>query len=315
MAHLRFSPELFVACRTRPVAIFVSVIAILPLLFFALGDHTRINHSTVFQTRDIFTLNSNLHPPWKLDSQTLEELHDWIGGLEATERKVFSQNGEDGVIEAIFDRFGEESRYYVEFGTEDGTETNTRLLRETKNWTGLLLDGSNFNPAINLHKEFITASSICQLFRKYFVPWELDLLSVDIDMKTLDVLESILRCGFSPRVIITEYNSALGKFTSARVPVSLPEHATWTGTSYFGASILAISKVLRRHDYHLLYADKKGVNLFHVRSDLIGGVDIALSAWVKTKWVAPGFGLPADPASGFLGGHLTDKDNKPYVRE
>jgi hypothetical protein len=77
--------------------------------------------------------------------------------------------------------------------------------------------------------------------------------------------------------------------------------------------VLRSTRTLRRRDYHLLYADKKGCNLFHVRSDLIGGVDIALSAWVKTKWVAPGFGLPADPASGFIGGHSTD--NTPYVRE
>ena len=85
---------------------------------------------------------------------------DWLLGIERREKKVFSQFGEDGVIAHLFDTLGTTDKYYVEFGTQDGSETNTRLLREQNGWSGLLLDGGYQNTAINLQRAFITPSSI-----------------------------------------------------------------------------------------------------------------------------------------------------------
>ena len=42
------------------------------------------------------------------------------------ERKVFSQNGEDGILEYLFGVIGTTNKQYVEFGVEDGQERNTR---------------------------------------------------------------------------------------------------------------------------------------------------------------------------------------------
>lgn len=57
--------------------------------------------------------------------------------------RVYSQNGEDGIIEAIFSCLGVTNKYYVEFGVEDCTECNTRFLRTFFGWQGLLMDGSH----------------------------------------------------------------------------------------------------------------------------------------------------------------------------
>lgn len=53
------------------------------------------------------------------------------------ERKVYSQNGEDGVLEAIFAAIGVTNRFFVEFGCEDATECNTAFLLE-QGWQGQL---------------------------------------------------------------------------------------------------------------------------------------------------------------------------------
>lgn len=161
--------------------------------------------------------------------------------LSTTESRVFSQNGEDGVLAAIFGAVGTDSKFYVEFGTESGSETNSRVLREHKGWTGLLLDGGNENPAINLHQHFIDAENIGSLLAKYDVPRELDLLSVDVDRNDWYILRNLVvptRRGepssalYRPRVIVVEYNSDWPP-PQDKV-VAYDAAARWDGTNYFG---------------------------------------------------------------------------------
>ena len=61
-------------------------------------------------------------------------------------------------------------------------ECNTRFLRETKNWNveeSLLMDGRFEDSEINLKKEVFFPDNIVQLFEKYKVKKQFDLLSVD----------------------------------------------------------------------------------------------------------------------------------------
>lgn len=178
------------------------------------------------------------------------------------DRKVFSQNGEDGIIERIFESIGTTNKYYVEFGVEDGTECNTRHLRENKNWSGLMMDGGNENKKINLQKEFIYADNICGLFRKYDVPKEFDFLSTDIDYNDFYVLNEILKCGFRPRVICSEYNAFLGA-KDDKVVVYDPD-MMWDRTKYFGASIDAFANLFRHHGYSIVMGTSIGVNIFAI---------------------------------------------------
>ena len=57
------------------------------------------------------------------------EVIDWVKELKSKGRKVFSQNDEDGAIEAVFEKIGVTDKIYVEFGVESCTECNTRYLR------------------------------------------------------------------------------------------------------------------------------------------------------------------------------------------
>src|SRR5437016_491215 len=48
--------------------------------------------------------------------------------LTASEFRVNSQNGEDGIIQQIFSRVGTTNRHFVEVGVADGIECNTAFL-------------------------------------------------------------------------------------------------------------------------------------------------------------------------------------------
>jgi len=159
----------------------------------------------------------------------------------------------------------------VEFGVKDGNECCTRYLRERHKWTGLLMDGSHENPGINLHKEFITADNIGELFRKYQVPNEFDLLVIDIDGNDIYVWYKLCqpdnKDAYRPRVVTIEYN--------ARFPpnddrmISYESDFVWRERSeYFGASLSALHKIGVHLGYRLVYCEKMGVNAFFVRNDL-----------------------------------------------
>lgn len=183
------------------------------------------------------------------------------------EKKVFSQNGEDGIIEWIFDTIGTTNKFYVEFGVENGTECNTKYLREKKGWTGLMMDGGNENKQINLQREFIYADNICQLFAKYNVPREFDLLSTDIDYNDFYVLYEIMKGGYRPRAICSEYNAFLGA-TDDKIVIYDP-NMMWDRTQYFGASISAFAKLLDKFEYTIVAGTSIGVNIFFVRNDVL----------------------------------------------
>ena len=107
----------------------------------------------------------------------------WVTELKSHERKIYSQNGEDGVLLWIFANIGTIHRppRFVEFGVENGQQCNTRFLREQLGWQGLMMDGSNANPNISLHREIISAQNINELLTKYRTPSVLDLLSIDVE--------------------------------------------------------------------------------------------------------------------------------------
>jgi hypothetical protein len=48
--------------------------------------------------------------------------------------------------------------------------------------TGLAMDGANAYPEMGIYQEFITVDNIIELFEKYGVQRDFDLLSVDVGM-------------------------------------------------------------------------------------------------------------------------------------
>jgi len=133
----------------------------------------------------------------------------WIERIVLHQWNVYSQSGEDGVIDTIFKNIGTTDKVYVEFGTFDTLQSNTRYLRE-HGWdikNSLLMDGGFSNPDINLQQVIFWPSNIIEHFQNFGVKMEFDLLSVDMDSYEWFMIEAILAAGYRPRVIVTEVNS------------------------------------------------------------------------------------------------------------
>jgi hypothetical protein len=227
--------------------------------------------------------------------QRLDAVRAQVGGLESrllrssppgsvrdAEFRVFSQFGEDGIIQHLVGRVPVEYEVFVEFGVEDYSESNTRFLLVHDNWRGLVMDGGGAHEAflrrtgldwrhdITAKTAFVDRDNINGLIRSAGIEGDIGLLSVDIDGNDLWVLEAI--DVVSPRILVVEYNSNFGPEAAVTVPYdpgfergqAHPSHLYW------GASLAALDLVAGRKGYVLVGGNSAGNNAFWVREDVAG---------------------------------------------
>src|SRR5687768_12224968 len=65
-----------------------------------------------------------------------------IKNLDEVEFQVFSQWGDDGIIQYLVNKLDIPNKTFIEFGVEDYKESNTRFLLISNNWSGYVIDGS-----------------------------------------------------------------------------------------------------------------------------------------------------------------------------
>jgi len=209
---------------------------------------------------------SAMFPRWILDMQP------------SNERKVFSQFGEDGALAYILDRLPAPAILptFVEFGVEDGSECNTRWLRQVHNWTGLLMDGGNTNSYINLRKEMIHPDNIVSLFERYMVPKKIGYLSEDTDYADFFIWRNILEAGYRARVVVGEVNGNMYPDESVTAHDPGHEFRFWSGgqSNYYGLSALALRRLWNKHDYIMVYCTKEQINCFGLHQDDILPVEM-----------------------------------------
>jgi hypothetical protein len=194
--------------------------------------------------------------------------------------RIYSQNDEDGaLLQTLNCMGGHGTKEYFEFGSQDGVEVNTRVLRDLYGWHGHLLDGGHENPSIPLHKEYFTPSNIIDLMKKYDVSKELDVLSVDCDMDDFYVTREILVGGYRPRVLINEFNINFGfEWSVSTMPKPVGEESdpkySWQKDCYFGVSAKALILLAKAFGYSPVFANT--VNLIFVRIDKAEELGLAL---------------------------------------
>jgi hypothetical protein len=195
--------------------------------------------------------------------------------LARFQTQVYSQNGEDGIIAEIFHRIGNQQKFFVEIGVEEGVQNNTRFLLE-QGWRGVWVEAApeKAEKAEMVFRYFVeqgaliiiprpaTVESINEILDAAGVPAKIDLLSVDCDQNTSHVWRAIDR---PARAACIEYNASIP--ASLRCEVPYDPQVQWNGTNWFGASLKTLEEIGDAKGLSLVGCDLVGVNAFFVSSE------------------------------------------------
>ena len=222
--------------------------------------------------------------------------------LTGCELKVFSQNGEDGVIAELLRRAGSVSRHFVEIGAGQGTEGTCVALADLLGFGGVFVEGDPQRHARLQHKyaarpdivcarEIVTPGNVAALVESWGVPRDLDVLAIDVDGRDWWLWHAL--DALSPRIVVVEYNAALGFEQPLTVP--LEHDAPWDGTDYFGASLPAFEQLGRERGYRLAHTDITGVNAFFVLEHAAALPDDRVVPRTQANYALTGRGHDPDP--------------------
>lgn len=224
-------------------------------------------------------------------SGILENLHD-------AEFKIFSQWGDDGIIQYLVNQLDIPVKRFIEFGVSDYTEANTRFLLLNDNWSGLVMDCSAENityiksDAIYWKHDltatcaFVTTENINEMLLEAGYAGEIGLLHIDVDgndywiWKAIDVV--------TPVIAIIEYNSLFGPDRAITIPYE-PKFNRFVAHHsgiYAGASLSALCDLAEGKGYVFIGSNSAGNNAYFIRKDRLGGIS-ALTAshgYVESKF-------------------------------
>jgi hypothetical protein len=206
--------------------------------------------------------------------------------VKEAEFKVFSQFGDDGIIQYLINHVKPRVDTFVEFGVEDYEEANTRFLLMNDNWKGLIIDGSShfiehiknssfyWRYSLKAAASFITAENINQLLISNGIVGPIGLLSIDIDGNDYWVWKAIT--AVEADIVVIEYNSLFG----SERPISIPykpdfvrEEAHYSYL-YFGASLPALYDLAIEKGYAFVGCNQAGNNAYFVKQDKLNGLPV-----------------------------------------
>ena len=238
--------------------------------------------------RNIQKLNHTLdyiqQSPGRIEIRQLYPLNNSTQ-LSRNEFKVYSQSGEDGIIQYLINNIQISDKRFIEFGVENYLESNTRFLAINNYWSGLVIDGDRENIEfikndpmywrcnIKAEHSFITKENINEIFFRNGMTGNIGLLSIDIDGNDYWVWEAINIV--NPAIVVAEYNSFFGKEEEITVPYdpSFVRTSAHFSKIFYGASIAALTSLANRKGYKLAASNQAGNNVFYVRDDLMGDLN------------------------------------------
>lgn len=182
-------------------------------------------------------------------------------GLNSFARNVFSQSGEDGILEEILERLPRRDHWAAEFGAWDGKYcSNTFNLVKNHGYSAVLIegDGERFKTLQAHCREypqclpvramvgFGVEDNLDVLLRNTPIPNEFDLLSIDIDGNDYHVWDACRT--YRPKVVIIEFNPTIPTavdFVQPRDPATNQ-----------GGSLRALNRLAKSKLYELVATTK-----------------------------------------------------------
>ena len=202
-----------------------------------------------------------------------------ISNLNEVDFKVFSQNGEDGIIDYLLFSLQIEKAKFIEIGVGDYYESNTRFLFERSSGDGLIIDIiANFKKRaeknirlwrgnLKILNRKIDSENILATLKEFNFFDNIDLFSIDVDSIDYWILEKMPKkfC----KLIVAEYNPYFG----SNLEISVPNDKNFDRSKYhhsnlcFGASLKSIINLLDRKGFVFLGTNLFKNNAFFVNSD------------------------------------------------
>ncbi len=204
-----------------------------------------------------------------------------LPALKETGFRVFSQFEEDGLLLFIFSVIGMGNKTFVEFGSDDGVNSNSANLIFNFGWHGLFIDGNQ--QAIARGRKFfgkyphpwmyppkfvcamIKRENINQLIQDAGISGEIGLLSIDLDGNDYWVWEAIEVV--QPKVVIIETHNEFG-FEDIVVPYDPDYFYPGKHPVYHGASPIAMTKLAKQKGYRLVGANDLGFNFIFIQNGI-----------------------------------------------
>jgi hypothetical protein len=174
-------------------------------------------------------------------------------------RNVYSQSGEDGIVDKILQVLGTKKGWCVEFGAWDGEHlSNTYNLIASSGFSAVLIEGNERrfqvlaerfrnNPKViarNAFVGFTAEDGLDKILAETPIPLDFDVLSIDIDGNDYHVWKAVTR--FRPKLVVIEYNPTIPSVVEFVQKADLSVNQ--------GSSILSMSLLAKEKGYELVAA-------------------------------------------------------------
>jgi hypothetical protein len=188
------------------------------------------------------------------------------------EKKVFSQHGEDGIIEFLASRQKKCSKRFLEIGYGDGRQNNSLNLSRNYKWTGVGVDLKDqvVDPpnGVTIFQKKVDLKSVKELLD--ISGYNIDFYSVDIDSIDYWLTISLLDAGLKPAFACVELMNGAGPKLSIAPP--LKDNFKYNKFHICGASIQAWRNLWESRGYQFLTVDSSGINAFFYLPEMFDDV-------------------------------------------
>lgn len=202
-----------------------------------------------------------------------------IKSINDLDFKIFSQNGEDGIIDYLLYSLNIFKPKFVEIGVGNYSESNTRFLYENSSGKGLVIDclkdlkneiSNNiklWRGDLTIVETMITSENIRDVLKKNNFDNNIDLFSLDIDgidYWIINKLENKIS-----KIFIAEYNPIFGDI----IEVTVPNIKNFNRKDYhysnlcFGMSLKALIRLMNDKGFYFIGTNKFQNNAFFINND------------------------------------------------